>query len=164
MSLQLLPLFLWVSVLGWGVGLGAKLFDLVVVAGAWSAAPPRSLALLPYGPWFRVSPGHFFLPVSLVTATGALGALIAGRATPWDYRIWLCCSAAPIAGLWLITIPVMWPLGAVLQDGSRAGSGADRVAIVRAARWWVICDWIRVVLVATGFVAAIRAMSLPVPQ
>jgi len=47
--LRLLRLFLWISVLGWGIGLGAKLFDLLVLAGAWSAAPPASLAFLPYG-------------------------------------------------------------------------------------------------------------------
>ena len=37
----LLRFFLWVSVLAWGIVLGAKLFDLRVVAGAWSAAPSR---------------------------------------------------------------------------------------------------------------------------
>ncbi len=164
MSLEPLPLFLWVSVIGWAVALGAKLFDLIVVTGAWSASPPRSLAFLPSGPRFRVGAEQFFLPVTFVVVLGAVGALIAGRATPLDYRVWLWWSASPIAGLWLVTIPVMWPLSAVLQDASREASGADRVAIARAARWWVICDWIRLVLVATGFVAAIRAVSLPVPQ
>jgi hypothetical protein len=38
----LLRFFLWVSVLTWGVLLGAKLFDLRVVAGAWSARPLRT--------------------------------------------------------------------------------------------------------------------------
>ena len=49
----LLRFFLWVSVIAWGVVLGAKLFDLLVLAGAWSAAPPESLSLLPYVPVFR---------------------------------------------------------------------------------------------------------------
>jgi hypothetical protein len=164
MSPQLLSLFLWMSVLGWGIALGAKLFDLVVVAGAWSAAPPKSLSLLPYGPRFRVNPGHFFLPVSLVVATGAIGGLIAGWAMPLDYRIWLWCSALPVAGLWLVTIPVMWQLNATLQAAGREGGAADRPEVPRAVLAWVVCDWIRVVMVAAGFVAAIRAMSLPIPQ
>ena len=164
MSPQLLSLFLWMSVLGWGIALGAKVFDLVVVAGAWSAAPPKSLAFLPYGPRFCVNPGHFFLPVSLLVVTGAIGSLIAGSATPSDYRTWLWWSAAPLAGLWLITIPVMWPLNAALQAAAREGAAADRAHVIRAARWWVVCDWIRVVMVAAGFAAAIRAMSLPIPQ
>lgn len=38
---------LWFAAIAWGVLLGAKVFDLVVLAGAWSAAPPASLRLLP---------------------------------------------------------------------------------------------------------------------
>ncbi len=163
MSHQLLPLFLWLSALGWGIALGAKLFDLIVVTGAWSAAPPRSLVFLPYGPRFRVGAGQFFLPVTIVVVTGAVGALIAGRGTPLDYRLWLWWSAGPIAGLWLVTIPVMWPLNAVLQAARREANGLDPVVITRAVRWWVVCDWIRAGMVATGFVAAIRAASLPIP-
>ncbi len=164
MSLQLLPLFLWISVLAWGVALGAKLFDLVVVTGAWAAAPPRTLALLPYGPRFRVNPGHFFLPVSLVVVTGAIGALIAGWSTPAGYRLWLCAAALPVAGIWLITIPFMWPLNATLQAAGHDGGVGDPAGAARAAFWWVVCDRIRVVMAATGFVAAIRALNLPVPQ
>jgi hypothetical protein len=54
---QLTRGFLWLSVLGWGIGLGAKLFDLIVVAGAWGAAPPTSLALMPYGPRYPMNLG-----------------------------------------------------------------------------------------------------------
>ena len=61
-SERLTRLFLWLSIFGWGVGLGAKLFDLIVLAGAWSAAPPASLSLLPYGPRYPLNPGDFFQP------------------------------------------------------------------------------------------------------
>ncbi len=163
MSLQLLPLFLWVSVLGWGIALGAKLFDLIVVAGAWSAAPPRSLAFLPCGPRFRVGAGQFFVPLALVVVTGSVGALMAGWATPPDYRFWLWCSAWPVAGLWVVTIPVMWPLNAALQAARREGGAVDQAQVRRAVRCWVMCDTIRVLMVAAGFVGAIQAMSLPIP-
>jgi len=63
---RLMRFFLWMSVLGWGLGLGGKLFDLLVVAGAWSASPPASLALLPYGPRYPMNPGDFFQPLSIV--------------------------------------------------------------------------------------------------
>ncbi len=158
---QLLPLFLWLAVLGWGIALGAKLFDLVVVAGAWSADPPRSLVVLPSGPRFRVDSGQFFVPVSLVVVTGAIGSLIAGWETPAGYRLWLCASALPVAGIWLVTIPFMWPLHATLQAAGREGAVADRAQVRRAVFAWVVCDSIRVVMVAAGFVAAIRAMTLP---
>ncbi len=164
MSAELLPPFLWIAVVGWGIALGAKLFDLIVVAGAWSGDPPRSLAFLPYGPRFRVDAGQFFVPVSLVVVTGAIGSLLAGWATPPDYRFWLWCSALPIAALWLVTIPVMWPLQEALRAAGRESAAALRAEVVRAARWWVVCDWSRVVMIAAGFVAAIRAISLPMPR
>jgi hypothetical protein len=164
MSPQLLPLFLWLSVLGWCIVLGAKLFDLIVVTGAWSAAPPQSLAFFPYGPRFRVNPGHFFLPLTFIIVTGAIGALVAGWGMPTGYCLWLWGSAAPVAGLWLVTIPVMWPLNAALYSASRAAHTADPAEVLRMARRWVICDWLRVVMVSAGFVSAVRAISLPIPR
>ncbi len=82
-----MQIFLWMSALGWGVGLGAKLFDLLVVAGAWAAAPPTSFALLPYGPRFPMNPGDFFQPLSLVMTVGILGAIISGWKTPFQLRL-----------------------------------------------------------------------------
>ena len=70
---RLMRAFLWIAVLAWGIGAGAKLYDLIVVAGAWSAAPPESLSLMPYGARFPVGPGQFFAPTS-------------GRHTRWCYR------------------------------------------------------------------------------
>ena len=78
---QLTRGFLWVSILGWGIGLGAKLFDLLVVARAWGAAPPASLALMPYGSRYPMDPGDFFQPLSALMVVGILGALISGWKT-----------------------------------------------------------------------------------
>jgi hypothetical protein len=70
---RLLRIFLWLSVLAWGIGTGAKLYDLIVLAGAWSASPPESLSLMPYGARFPVIPGQFFAPTSGATLVGAIG-------------------------------------------------------------------------------------------
>ena len=73
--------FLWIAVLAWGIGAGAKLYDLIVVASAWSASPPESLSLMPYGARFPVGPGQFLhphrvrhssVPQALSSADGAL--------------------------------------------------------------------------------------------
>ena len=82
--------FLWFSIIGWAVALGGKLYDLVVVAGAWSASPPASFDLLPYGKRWPVDPGDFFQPLSVIMVIGILGAVIAGWKTPWNYRVWWC--------------------------------------------------------------------------
>jgi hypothetical protein len=53
---------------------GAKLFDLLVVAGAWSASPPESLKLMPYGPHAMLFLGPII--VSILLAAVAAGDLI----------------------------------------------------------------------------------------
>ena len=161
---QLTRGFLWLSVLGWGIGLGAKLFDLIVVAGAWGAAPPTSLALLPYGPRYPMNPGDFFQPLSALMVVGILGALISGWKTRLAYRIWLWVPVIAFLIIWILTPTVFWPM---IRELYGAGSGK----IVRSAaelmllvRRWMIWDWLRVALIATGFVSSVRAISVPSPR
>ena len=78
--------FLWLAVLVGGPLLGAKLFDLLVLAGAWSAHPPASLAMMPYGTAWPVDTGVFFIPFSALMLVAGFGALVAGWRTPWRYR------------------------------------------------------------------------------
>jgi hypothetical protein len=70
--------FLWLAVLTGGPLLGAKLFDVVVLAGAWSAHPPASLAMMPYGKAWPVDTGVFFIPLSAAMLMAGFGALVAG--------------------------------------------------------------------------------------
>lgn len=98
-------------VLAWGIGVGAKLYDLRVVAGAWPrrAAPPQSVKLLPYGPDFPVDPGKFFMPTSLATLVATFGALFCAWKTPLKYRFWLWSSAALIVAVSVFTVVSFWP-------------------------------------------------------
>ena len=156
--------FLWVSVIGFGIGLGAKLFDLLVLAGAWSAAPPASLAVLPYGSRFPMNPGDFFQPLSLLILVGVLGAIISGWKTPFAYRVWLWLPAAMFVLIWVITIPVMWPMNHELYLAAQGLSGRGEAEVVQMARRWVMYDWLRVGMLAVSFVSAVRSISTPVPR
>lgn len=157
--IRLLRIFLWISVLGGGIGLGAKIFDLLVLAGAWGAAPPDSLALLPYGPRFPFDPGEFFQPLSLVMVIGVVGALITGWKTPFDYRVWLLLPVITLAIVWAITPTVFWPMINELYGtatGRLTRSDAEAVALVRR---WVVWDWWRIALIAVGFASSVHALS-----
>ena len=164
MSREQLRGFLWFSVLGWGIGLGAKLFDLIVLAGAWGAAPPTSLALMPYGPRYPMDPGGFFQPLSALMVVGILGALISGWKTRLEYRIWLCVPVITFLIIWIITPTVFWPM---ISELYRAGLGKivrTDAQLILLVRRWMIWDWFRVALIATGFVASVRAISIPFPR
>jgi hypothetical protein len=162
--LRLMRFFLWMSVLGWGIGLGAKLFDLLVVAGAWSAEPPASLALLPYGSRFPVDPGDFFQPLSAVMVLGILGALISGWKTPVQLRFWLWLGVITFLIIWAITPTVFWPMIHQLYGTATGKIVASDAESIRLARRWITWDWFRVALIAVGFIASVRAISFLAPS
>jgi hypothetical protein len=152
-------IFLWIAIFGWGIGLGAKLFDLVVVAGAWSASPPASFALLPYGKRYPVDPGDFFIPLSALIAIGSIGALISGWRSP--LRSWLLVSMVSFLIIWATTPTVFWPMIHQLYGTAIGRVTATNAESVRLAQRWLAWDAFRVVLIAIGFVAVVRAMSFP---
>ena len=162
---RLTRFFLWVSVIAWGVLLGAKLFDLRVLVGAWSASPPESLSLLPYGPQYPVDTGEFFIPSSAALLVAAFGSLISGWQTPWKYRVWLMLSAAMILVTLIFTVSAFWPRNAALWQVAKGSPTAmkNQDAIILMVREWVMYDWVRVAMATIGFVASIRAISIPFP-
>lgn len=156
--------FLWVSILSAAIGLGAKIFDLMVVAGAWGASPPESLKLMPYGPHYPMNPGDFFQPLSVPMLVGILGALIAGWKTPFWYRKWLGIPMLMFILIWIFTPTVFWPM---IRELYGAGIGRIVLSPAEAAhvvRKWIICDWLRVVAIALAFVSSVRAISVPFPE
>jgi hypothetical protein len=160
--LRLMRAFLWLSVVGWGIGLGAKIFDLMVLAGAWGAAPPASLALLPYGSRFPMNPGDFFQPLSLLMVGGMLGALICGWKTPFNHRVWLWLPLMAFVVIWIATPTVFWPMIRELYGVAHGSIARSDAEVIRLVRRWIVCDWLRVVMIAVGFISSVRAISLPI--
>ena len=160
--LRLMRIFLWISVLGWGIGLGAKLFDLLILAGAWSANPPASFALLPYGPRFPMNPGDFFQPLSVPMLVGILGALICGWKTPFEYRVWLWLPVIMFLVIWVLTPTIFWPMIRELYGTATGKIVRSDAEAIQLAHCWIIWDWWRVAMIAVGFVSSVRAISLPV--
>jgi hypothetical protein len=156
--MRVMRMFLWVAIFGWGIGLGAKLFDLIVVAGAWSASPPASFALLPYGKQYPIDPGDFFIPLSALIAIGSIGALISGRKQS-AIRLWLWLGVISFLIIWLLTPTVFWPMIDQLYYTATGKISATNQESIALAHRWLIWDWIRVGLIAAGFIASVRALS-----
>lgn len=158
--------FLWLAVLVGGPLLGAKLFDLLVLVGAWAADPPGSLAMMPYGKAWPVDTGVFFIPFSAAMLIAGFGALVAGWRTPWRYRWLLCLPSIGILLLLILTVAAFWPMNAALYyHGIRSPKDTitDAQSIAMAQRW-VTLDWVRVGGAVAAFVAPLRALTLPWPQ
>jgi hypothetical protein len=158
--------FLWLAVLVGGPLLGAKLFDLVVLAGAWSANPPASLAMMPYGKAWPVDTGVFFIPFSAALLVAGFGALTAGWRTPWRYRWLLCLPSIGILSLLILTVVAFWPMNAALYYHgvhSPKDTITDAQSILLAKRW-VMLDWLRVAGATAAFVAPLKALTTPWPD
>ena len=119
---------------------------------------------MPYGPHYPLNPGDFFQPLSALMVVGILGALISGWKTPLQYRVWLWVPVITFVIIWIFTPTVFWPM---IRELYGAGSGK----IVRSdaelrllVRRWMIWDWLRVAVIATGFVSLVRAISVPFPR
>lgn len=157
--------FLWLAALVGGPLVGAKLFDLIVLAGAWSAHPPQSLAMMPYGKAWPVDTGVFFIPFSAAMLVAGFGSLTAGWKTPWRYRWLLCVPSVGILVLLVLTVIAFWPMNAALfyhGVGSPKNTITDAQAVAMTSRWLQL-DWVRVAGAAAAFVAALRALTLPWP-
>ena len=100
----------WMSAIGWGVALGAKSFDLLVLASAWGRSPPSSLALLPYGKSYPVDPGDFFQPLSVWLLVASVGALVGGWRVPGMLRRWLVLPVVVLLVVWVLTPTIFWPM------------------------------------------------------
>lgn len=157
--------FLWLAVLVGGPLLGAKLFDLIVLAGAWSADPPASLAMMPYGRAWPVDTGVFFIPFSAALLVAGFGALAAGWRTPWRYRWLLCLPSVGILLLLVLTVIEIWPMNAALYYHGihSVKDGITDAQAIAMTRRWILLDWVRVAGAAAAFVGALRALVLPWP-
>src|SRR5438132_6909584 len=146
--IRLSRMLLWASVLGWGILLGSKLFDLRVLAGAWSASPPDSLSLIPYGSHYPVDTGQYFFPISAPLLVFSLLTLIAGWRTPPSYRVWLVLSLLMMLAIFIFTVFWFWPHNHALWLVATGSPDAlrDRTEIIRMARQWVSYDWLRVAM------------------
>lgn len=150
---------LWVSVTAWGVGLGGKLFEFVVVISAWAANPPASLMLLPYGPRYPLNPGDFFQPLSVLLVIGTVGSLIAGWQTPPKYKLWLWLPLAILLIIWAATPTLFWPMIYDLYGTSTGKRPLPEAAVQALVNQWIWYDWIRTAFIAMGLGCALHAIS-----
>ncbi len=145
------------------MALGAKLFDLLVLASAWGSAPPASLALYPYGKQWPIDPGNFFQPLSGFILIVSIGALVSGFKTRSRYRLWLWLPVIAFTLIWIATPTVFWPMIVELYriaNGELIRSDDHVLALVHH---WFLYDWLRLAAIAIGFLASVRAISIPYP-
>ena len=154
-----LLLSLWLAVSAWGIGLGAKLFELTVLIHAWAAIPPQSFSLLPYGPRWPNNPGDFFQPLSAVLVLACIGTLVAGWQTTTSFKRLLWVPLVILIVIWAATPTIFWPMIQELYWASTGKHPLDTQAATALANKWILYDWFRTIFIAAGFSASLYSMS-----
>lgn len=154
-----LTVFLWINLIAWGIALGGKLFEFVVVIPAWAANPPGSLSLMPYGPRYPLDPGDFYQPLGAIALVGSVGSVICGWRTPGPYRALLWVPFGVFLLVAAVTPTLFWPM---IRELYRAGTGAAPLSESAAhalVNRWIWFDSIRTALTLPVLVSIARALS-----
>jgi hypothetical protein len=109
-----------------------------------------------------MNPGDFFQPLSIIMAVSVVAALICGWKAPRELRLWLWLPVIMFFIIWAITPTVFWPMISELYGSAKGRISHTDAELVQLAHSWIVWDWFRVSLIAIGFVASVRAISLPV--
>ncbi|MET0754069.1 MAG: DUF1772 domain-containing protein [Pyrinomonadaceae bacterium] len=157
-------ILLWLFVISLGIELGAGLYETLVVMPMWAAAPPDSV--LEYyrhnaaNPQFTLNAGgRFWMFATPLVGLTAIAALLSGLKTRSEHRKWRV--AGTILAIIVVISTFAWFVPNIIKLFSEAVTRMSADEITSLTNWWVRLNWVRAVLYAAGWLAALRALSIP---
>jgi hypothetical protein len=158
---RIAQVLLWLAVVGLSVWVGGTLYQMLVVVPLWSASPPESVRAFFLGTRYNETIWNFFGPPFMIARLAPLvGALLVG----WHlrrHRNWLLVAAICMAFGVVFTLAYIYPINDVLF--AQAGGDHSAEEIQSMARRWIIADRVRFGVGFIGFLALLRALSIPFP-
>ena len=159
---RIAQVLLWLAMLGLSVWVGGTLYQMLVVVPMWSAAPPESVRAFFLGTKYNETIWNFFGPPFMVARLALLlGALLVGWHLP-RHRKWLLVAAVCMAFGVVFTLAYVYPINDVLF--AQAGGNHSPEEIQAMVRQWVMADRARFGVGVIGFLALLRALSIPIPM
>lgn len=161
-SISQLTLFIFVIVLG--IELGAGLYEALVVLPIWISAPPDSV--LAYhahnlaNPEFVLNSGRRFWMMStpLTGLTGII-ALLTGLKTAPRHRMWR--TIGTVLAVIVVIATFVWFVPNLIKLLSDTVTTLPRDEVTRIATWWVRLNWLRAAVYFVGWIAALKALTIP---
>lgn len=149
---------LWISVIAWSLWFCGLVYEVVVITPLWSGSMPQSVMEWNSRPQYAVIPTKFFAPVAIAAVLSSLLCLIFGwRAV--NRRKLLVISFASAATALSFTVIYFLPKNDVLFYQRGANLSGDEITALATA--WLNANWIRMAIMAVGYVAALRVFSSP---
>jgi uncharacterized membrane protein len=154
-------IMLWICILSWSVWVGGTIFNEVICVPAWSASPPESLRSFLAATNFTGRVGHIFgLRWAPLRFLPLLVMLISGWRLPLHRKYFVIAAICMFAGL-VYTLTYIYPLNRVLFG--HAGAIHTAAELQAIARHWIFADRLRLGISSVGYLALLRALSIPIP-
>lgn len=153
---------LWLFVVVLGIGVGAGLYEAIVIMPLWSVSPPESVwewhdLLAADSPYAPRAGERFWIFVSPARALLALAVLVTALRVRVPHRAWQMAACLITLALFAIAVAWLIPVSAELfGSGSRQLSAVD---VVSKAQTWVRLNYLFQVLGLAAFLAALRAAA-----
>jgi hypothetical protein len=157
-------IFLWIFVIALGIELGGGLYETLVVMPLWVASPPDSV--INYyrhnaaNPQFALNAGgRFWMFATPLVGLSALAALLSGFRTRAEHRKWRI--AGTILALIVVVSTFAWFVPNIIRLHSEAVLTMSGEDVKSLTNWWARLNWVRAVVYSAGWLAALKALSIP---
>ena len=157
-------IFLWLFVIALGIELGAGLYETLVVMPLWAAAPPDSVIAYyqhnAANPQFALNAGgRFWMLATPLVGLLAIATLLSGLRTPFEHRKWRIIGT--VLALIVVVFTFIWFVPNIIRLTGESVMQMNPDEVSSLTNWWVRLNWVRAVLYSAGWLAALRALSIP---
>ena len=149
MRQYVLKVLLWLFVINLGIALGAGIYESRVVISQWENIPPQEWPNTGLEFWVYVTT----VPLTLLT----LANLVAAWLDRGARRFWWLAAVAIVVVERIVTFSYFIPTMVWLQGTE----GLPEAEVQEALSQWLLLDYGRHVLTLGGWLAALKAFSLP---
>jgi Domain of unknown function (DUF1772) len=163
-QLSIPQLILWLFVMCLGIEIGAGLYEALVVVPVWASAPPDSvLANFHHNVanlQFAINPGgNFWLIFTPLTGLLAIVTLLFGLKTAPEHRKWRIVGT--VLTIIVVAATFAWFVPTLMILRGEEVTKLTGAEITSKTNWWVRLNWVRAAIYITGWVAALRALTIP---
>jgi hypothetical protein len=150
---------LWLSVIVWSIWVGGTIYQMIVIVPIWGDSLPESLHSFFSQTSYNQNVLNFFgpkwVPIRYVTL---YLLLIAGWPFSAHRPLFITAVVTMTVGL-IFTFAYVYPMNAVLF--TQAGGNLPPDALRALLHRWIIADRARFAFMSIGYLALLRALSLP---
>lgn len=157
-------IFLWLFVVAVGIELGAGLYETFVIVPLWAGSPPDSVFEFvrhnAANPQLAINAGgRFWIFATPTVGLLSIATLLTSFRTNPVHRKWRVAGAGLV--LFIVALTFAWFVPNIIFLQSKDVLTQNPAEIARLTNLWVALNWMRAVIYITGWLFALRALTIP---